>query len=91
MIHSFKHKGLKELYETGMTKKIDQRMHVRILYRLDALDAAAKPEDMNFPGFDFHILRGLVPKVYSVHINGPWCITFVWDNGAINVNYEQYH
>jgi plasmid maintenance system antidote protein VapI len=31
---------------------------------------------MNLPGFDFHSLHGFNPKRYSVHINGPRCITF---------------
>lgn len=91
MIVSFKHKDLEELFKTGQTKKIDHKMKKRILRRLDALDAATKAEDMNIPGFDFHGLQGYAPKRYSVHINGPWCITFEWDEGARNVNYEQYH
>lgn len=91
MIYSFKHKGLKELFETGKTKRIDQKMHKRILRRLDALAAATKPEDMDIPGFDYHGLKGHVPKRYTVHINGPWCITFEWADGPENVNYEQYH
>ena len=91
MIHSFKHKGLNELDKTGKTKRIDQKMHERIIRRLDALSAATRPEDMNIPGFDYHGLQGHVPKRYSVHINGPWCITFEWNDGAESVNYEQYH
>jgi hypothetical protein len=31
---------------------------------------------MNIPGFDFHALRGFYPIRYTVHVNGPWCITF---------------
>ena len=42
---------------------------------VDALQQAVVPKDMNVPGFDFHALRGK-PKRYSVHVNGPWCITF---------------
>ena len=46
---------------------------------------------MNIPGFDFHGLRGK-PKRYSVHLNGPWCVTFGWDeNDAVGVYLEQYH
>lgn len=91
MIYSFKDKGLLELYEKGKTKRIDQLMHKRIIRRLDALGSATKPKDMNIPGFDYHGLKGHVPRRYSVHINGPWCITFEWNDGAENVNYEQYH
>jgi proteic killer suppression protein len=43
------------------------------------------------PGFDFHALRGFKPTRYSVHVNGPWCITFEFDNGdACRVDFEQY-
>jgi proteic killer suppression protein len=47
---------------------------------------------MNVPGFDFHVLRGK-PTRYTVHVNGPWCITFEWDlsGGAVRVDLEQYH
>ena len=50
------------------------------------------PEDMNFPGFDFHALRGDKPTRYTVHVNGPWCITFEFADGdALRVDFEQYH
>lgn len=91
MIKSFKHKGLEELYDTGKTRRINQKLHKRILRRLDFLDNATVPEDMNIPGFDFHGLRGHVPKRYTVHINGPWCVTFEWDDGPQQVDFEQYH
>jgi proteic killer suppression protein len=66
-------------------------MHRRILRRLDQLDAAILVEDMNMTGFDFHKLNGK-PVRYSVHINGPWCVTFEFQNGdATKVDFEQYH
>jgi proteic killer suppression protein len=46
---------------------------------------------MNVPGFDFHALRGTPPR-YTVHINGPWCITFAFEDAdACRVDLEQYH
>jgi proteic killer suppression protein len=92
MIKTFKSKGLTELWEKDATAKIDAKMHKRILRRLDALNSAAKPEDMNIPGFDFHGLKGFSPKRYSVHVNGPWCVTFEFEGGdAVAVDFEQYH
>jgi proteic killer suppression protein len=91
MIRSFRHKGLKELFETGRTRQIQKSLHERCLRRLDALDRARRPEDMNVPGFDFHALRGTPPR-YTVHINGPWCITFAFEDAdACRVDLEQYH
>ena len=92
MIRSFRSKALAELWEKGRTAKIDSRMHARILRRLDRLDAAARAEEMNLPGFDFHPLKGFTPGRYTVHINGPWCITFEFGSGdALRVDLEQYH
>jgi toxin HigB-1 len=92
VIRSFRNKGLAELWERGRTGKIDAKMHERILRRLDRLDVIARPEEMNIPGFDFHPLRGFQPTRYSVHINGPWCITFEFeDDEACRIDLEQYH
>lgn len=91
MIKRFKHKGLAELFERGRSRKIKQDLQSRALRRLDALDQAESLNELNIPGFDFHGLHG-VPKRYSIHVNGPWCITFEWTDGdALNVNIEQYH
>jgi toxin HigB-1 len=92
MIKSFKSKGLAELWARGRTKAIDVRLHRRILLRLDRLNAAEVPEEMNVPGFDFHALVGPSPTRYTVHVNGPWCLTFEFEDGdACRVDFEQYH
>jgi proteic killer suppression protein len=92
MIQTFRNKALADLWEKGRTARIDARMHERILRRLDRLDAAAIPEEMNLPGFDFHPLKGFKPTRYSVHVNGPWCVTFEFADGdALRVDFEQYH
>jgi proteic killer suppression protein len=91
MIRSFRHKGLQEPFEKGTTARIQKTLHERCLRRLDALDRASRPEDMRVPGFDFHVLHGR-PLRYTVHDNGPWCITFeLKDGDALRVDLEQYH
>jgi proteic killer suppression protein len=92
MIKSFRSKALADLWSTGRTGKIDARMHKRILRRLDQLEICSAPEEMNLPGFDFHGLQGFRPTRYTVHVNGPWCITFAFDGvDAVDVDLEQYH
>jgi toxin HigB-1 len=92
VIASFKNKALADLWSTGQTGKIDKRLHERILLRLDRLDACSMPEEMNLPGFDFHALRGFHPTRYTIHVNGPWCITFEFLVGdAVGIDLEQYH
>jgi proteic killer suppression protein len=91
MIRSFKHKGLRALFDTGVSANVRPDLQARALRRLDALDRADALNDLNVPGFDFHPLRGR-PRRFSLHVNGPWCITFEWIDGeALRVNLEQYH
>lgn len=91
MIKSFRHRGLKELFEKGRSRRVAPDLQTRIIRRLDVMKAAKRPDDVNIPGFDFHALRGK-PQRYTVHVNGPWCVTFGWeDDGAIDVDLEQYH
>jgi proteic killer suppression protein len=90
MIKTFRNKQLADFWETSKSK-IDVKMHARLQRRLDHLNVAANPSDMNLPGYNFHPLRGK-PQRYSVHVNGPWCITFEFEGGdATQVDFEQYH
>jgi proteic killer suppression protein len=57
VIRTFRNKQLAQLW-AGERSKIDARMHKRIRQRLDALDDATAPEDMNVPGYNFHGLQG---------------------------------
>ncbi len=91
VIKSFKHKGLKELFESGSSRRIEAALHKRARVRLFALSAATGLHQLAQPGFDFHKLRGK-PERYTIHVNGPWCITFRWENGhATEVDLQQYH
>jgi proteic killer suppression protein len=91
MIQSFIHKGLQELFTEGKSIKINRVLVNRTLMRLDAIDSAMSLSDLNIPGFNFHGLEGK-PKRFSIHINGPWCLTFEWlEENAYRINLENYH
>ena len=91
MIRTWRHKGLKELFETGKSAKVRSDQHLRCLRILDALNVIESPGDMNVPGWNFHALQGK-PKRWAVAVNGPWRITFEFESAdAVNVNLEQYH
>jgi proteic killer suppression protein len=90
VIKSFRNKALADLF-AGKASRIDRRMHKRILIRLDVLDSVSAASEMDRPGYNFHPLHG-VPKRYSVHVNGPWCLTFEFEGAdAYRVDFEQYH
>jgi proteic killer suppression protein len=91
MIRSFRSRGLNAFWHRGDVSGLRPDLAPRIRLRLDALNAADRPEALNLPGFNFHRLRGK-PVRYTIHINGPWCITFEWDEeNAVRVDLEQYH
>lgn len=91
MIKSFKNKELAALWNSGKSR-IDSKMHKRIMLRLSRLHVAVTAEELNLPGFNFHGLIGFHPTRYTVHVNGPWCITFEFEDGdAYRVDFEQYH
>lgn len=92
MIKTFKSKGLDDLFGDGTTSRIGKNFHDRLKNILDALDAATVVGDMNMYGWDFHPLKGFDPTRYSVHVNGPWCVVFEFENGnACRVDFVQYH
>jgi proteic killer suppression protein len=91
-IRTFKHKGLRKFFESGSKSGIQAAHAKRIKLILDLLNAAAEAKDMNFPGSDFHPLKGELKGFYSVHVNGNWTIIFRFENGeAKDVNLVDYH
>jgi toxin HigB-1 len=91
MIRSFRSRALSNLWNKGDASKVRPNLVIRVRFRLDALNSSRRPEDMNLPGFDFHRLRGK-PVRFTVHVNGPWCVTFGWEGeDAVAVDLEQYH
>ena len=92
MIKSFRHKGLKEYWEKGRTRKLNSQWLPKITRILNALDVSVEPMDVNIPGFYFHALKGEDKGRYSVRVTGNWRITFEFEgNDAIILDMEDYH
>ncbi|MGD9108571.1 MAG: type II toxin-antitoxin system RelE/ParE family toxin [Gammaproteobacteria bacterium] len=92
MIRTWKHKGLRNFFESGSIVGI-QIGHVRKLkIILQQLNAAIQPEDMNTPNMNFHKLSGNLKNFYSVSVNKNWRVIFKFDGrDAILVDYYDYH
>ncbi|MCK5591892.1 MAG: type II toxin-antitoxin system RelE/ParE family toxin, partial [Candidatus Pacebacteria bacterium] len=56
MIVSFKHKGLKKLYEKDDRSGLSAQSVPRIEEILAVLDASEKPEEADLPGYRLHSL-----------------------------------
>ncbi|MSO91887.1 MAG: hypothetical protein EXQ86_00625 [Rhodospirillales bacterium] len=90
MIKSFCHRGLKELLDTGATRRVAPDLQKRIVKRLDVLNRATTLQNIDVPGYRLHPLKGT--GRYAIDVNGPWRITFSWDGQNVTaVDLEQYH
>ncbi len=92
MIRTFKHRGLKRLYERGDHGGINAQQLARIEDVLGRLDFAATPEVLDLPGYDLHRLKGKLSGYWSVRISGNWRIIFrLTDGDAFDVELIDYH
>ena len=92
MIRTFKHRGLERFFRKSDYRGIPAQFAPRIERLLDRLDSAAKPEDMNLPGYRFHPLKGDRKGRYAVSVSGNWCLTFSFDGeDATDLDLEDYH
>lgn len=92
MILTFRHRGLERFFRKGDHRGILAKSEARTERMLDRLDAAAKPEDMNIPGYKFHRLTGDRKDTYAMTVTGNWRITFRFDGeDAVDVDPEDYH
>jgi proteic killer suppression protein len=90
VIRTFRSKALRVYFETGRVRGLSVPNVARVGRMLRALDAAARPEHVNVPGYYFHALHG--EQRWSIRVTGNWRITFGWDGtGAIDVDLEDYH
>ena len=91
MIRSFRHKGLKRLYEEDDSRGLNSQ-HVEKLRDLARLDAAALLADMDLPGFRLHPLKGELRDFCAVTVRANWRVIFRFEHGeASDVDYIDYH
>lgn len=92
MISSFRHKGLKRLFEEDEVRGINGEHVEKVRRILARLDAARDVADMDLPGYRLHFLKGNLQDFYSVTVRGNWRIIFQIDQGEVcNVDYIDYH
>ena len=92
MIGSIRHKGLRDYWSRGQAKGVNAGWIRKLRRILSALEAAERPEHMNYPGSYFHTLKGNREGRYSVRLTANYRVTFSWDeDGAVDVDIEDYH
>jgi proteic killer suppression protein len=92
VIKSFRHKGLRKLFESGSAAGVQPNHAKRLRLQLTALDSAQTIDDMEIPGFRLHPLKGELAGRWSITVNGNWRVTFEFREGnAYVLDYEDYH
>ena len=92
MIRSFRHKGLKRLYETGSARGLPPQMLSRLRLILADLDAADDLDGLSLPGYQLHPLKGELRGFWSLRVTGNFRVIFRFDEDeAWDVDLVDYH
>lgn len=92
MIVSFRHRGLKRLFESGNRSRVSAIRVERIELILADIDAAKSIEHLRRPGYRLHQLKGSRAGQYAIDVSGNWRIVFRFDAGcALDVDLVDYH
>ena len=79
MIKSFRHKGLKRLFENGERRGVAPELAARLLRQMDVLNRARITGDVNLPGYRLHRLKGDRSGTWSISVSGNWRVTFTFE------------
>jgi toxin HigB-1 len=92
MIRSFRHRGLKRLFERGDSAQVRADVLDKIENILAVLDRAKEPDHMNLPGFQLHPLRGGLRGFWAVTVRANWRIIWRFEGtDAVDVDLIDYH
>jgi proteic killer suppression protein len=92
MVGTFRHKGLKRLFEKDQLSGVRADQAARIRDVLAHLDRAQLPADLDLPGYRLHTLKGSLKGYWSITASGNWRIVFRFEDGnAFNVDLVDYH
>jgi len=92
VIRSFKHRGLKRLYERDNRSGIRPDLIDTVAEILARLDEADTPQAMNLPGYRLHPLKGDLKGFWAVTVRANWRIVFRFQGtDALDVELTDYH
>ncbi len=92
MIRTFRHRGLKRLYERDDPTRLAADLAERITLVLADLDDASNPREIDLPGYRLHPLKGNLKGLWSISVSGNWRIIFRFEDGDVyDVDLVDYH
>lgn len=91
-MRSFRHKGLRRLFEDDDRSKVDARDADKIARILARLSQSRVPQDMAAPGFGLHPLKGNLRGFWAVTVRANWRVVFRFaGEDAADVDLIDYH
>ena len=92
MIRSFRHRGLKRLFERGDRGLIRSDLQDRVEVMLAQLDVASSAEAMRIPNYRLHALKGDLKGCWSVTVKANWHLIFRFEGEDVyDVEFIDYH
>ena len=92
MIRSFKHRGLKRLYEYNDRSGVRPDLVETVEEILTILDEAAMPQALKLPGYRLNSLKGDLKGSWSVTVRANWRIMFRFEGTDVfDVELIDYH
>ncbi len=88
---NIKHKGLKELFENGRSRRIGAQHQSTAIRIMDFLDLIEDLDDCG--GYrNFHPLKGDRKGQYAMSVSGNYRIVFTYDDGDVTIeDFTDYH
>jgi toxin HigB-1 len=92
-VGTFRHKGLKRLYEEGDTRGVRADLVPKLKAILHAIEQAQRIEQVaKLPGWRLHPLKGGRRGEWSVWVSGNFRLTFRVDAENVNdIDLDDYH
>lgn len=92
VIKTFRHKGLKRLFEDDDRSKLPSEVIDRIRGIPSLRDSARSTEDLDRPSLRLHPLKGRLRGCWAVTVRANWRIVFRFEEGAaLDVDFLDYH
>jgi len=92
-IRSFKHKGLRRLYQRDESRGLPAAFVGKLRDMLHALDSAASVDEVAImPGWRLHPLKGDLRNMWSLTVSDNWRLVFRFHDGdAFDLDLTDYH
>jgi proteic killer suppression protein len=92
VIESFKHKGLRQLFENDNTRGVNPEHISKLKVILTVMNTARDVGDLDIATFRLHALTGNLKGFWSITVRSNWRVIFRFEDGkAWDVDLVDYH